>query len=87
MATDKKKTFFSVIVKPASADDKAKALRSAMAAIEKQFGKGAIMCLGDNPTMGVETLSTSSLALDGGLPVGRIAEIGTSDRFWAVQLA
>ncbi|WP_410233444.1 recombinase RecA [Serratia marcescens] len=50
-----------------------------MAAIEKQFGKGAIMRLGDNQTMEVETLSTGSLALDialgGGLPVGRIAEI------------
>ncbi|WP_072628563.1 recombinase RecA, partial [Serratia marcescens] len=55
------------------------ALQSAMAAIEKQFGKGAIMRLGDNRAMEVETLSTGSLALDialgGGLPVGRIAEI------------
>ncbi|BEM07294.1 protein RecA (plasmid) [Serratia marcescens] len=79
MATDKKKFASPAITKPANADDKAKALQSAMAAIEKQFGKGAIMRLGDNRTMEVETLSTGSLALDialgGGLPVGRIAEI------------
>lgn len=79
MATDKKKSASPAITKPANADDKAKALQSAMAAIEKQFGKGAIMRLGDNQTMEVETLSTGSLALDialgGGLPVGRIAEI------------
>nr|WP_282677524.1 recombinase RecA [Serratia marcescens] len=79
MATDKKKSASPAIIKPANADDKAKALQSAMAAIEKQFGKGAIMRLGDNQTMEVETLSTGSLALDialgGGLPVGRIAEI------------
>ncbi|MBH2548094.1 hypothetical protein I5Q23_24590 [Serratia marcescens] len=79
MATDKKKSASPAIVKPTNADDKARALQSAMAAIEKQFGKGAIMRLGDNRTMEVETLSTGSLALDialgGGLPVGRIAEI------------
>jgi len=78
MATDKKKSL-PPIVKPTNTDDKAKALQSAMAAIEKQFGKGAIMRLGDNQAMEVETLSTGSLALDialgGGLPVGRIAEI------------
>jgi protein RecA len=79
MAIDKKKFTSPTIVKPANADDKAKALQSAMAAIEKQFGKGAIMRLGDNRAMDVETISTGSLALDialgGGLPVGRIAEI------------
>ncbi|MBN5380568.1 recombinase RecA [Serratia marcescens] len=78
MATDKKKSL-PPIVKPANADDKAKALQSAMTAIEKQFGKGAIMRLGDSQVMDVETISTGSLALDialgGGLPVGRIAEI------------
>lgn len=79
MATDKKKLTSPSIVKAATADDKVKALQSAMAAIEKQFGKGAIMRLGDNHTMEVETLSTGSLSLDialgGGLPIGRIAEI------------
>jgi recombination protein RecA len=48
--------------------------------IEKQFGKGSIMKLGDNRTMDVETISTGSLGLDialgaGGLPMGRIVEI------------
>lgn len=79
MATDKKKLTSPSIVKAATADDKVKVLQSAMAAIEKQFGKGAIMRLGDNHNMEVETLSTGSLSLDialgGGLPIGRIAEI------------
>ncbi|EMH4931950.1 recombinase RecA [Serratia ureilytica] len=79
MATDKKKSASPAISKPANADDRARALQSAMAAIEKQFGKGAIMRLGDNRAMDVETISTGSLALNialgGGLPVGRIAEI------------
>ena len=48
--------------------------------IEKQFGKGSIMRLGDNRTMDVETISTGSLSLDialgaGGLPMGRIVEV------------
>ena len=61
--------------------DKAKALESALAQIERQFGKGSIMKLGqDNPVMDVEATSTGSLGLDialgiGGLPKGRIIEI------------
>ena len=61
--------------------DKAKALESALAQIERQFGKGSIMKLGsDNPIMDVEATSTGSLGLDialgiGGLPKGRIIEI------------
>jgi len=60
--------------------NKAKALAAALAQIEKQFGKGSIMKLGDNRTMDVETISTGSLSLDialgaGGLPMGRIVEI------------
>ncbi|GAC33466.1 recombinase RecA [Paraglaciecola polaris] len=60
--------------------DKSKALASAMAQIEKQFGKGSIMKLGENRTMDVETISTGSLGLDialgaGGFPMGRIVEI------------
>ena len=61
--------------------DKTKALESALAQIERQFGKGSIMKLGqDNPVMDVEATSTGSLGLDialgiGGLPKGRIIEI------------
>ena len=62
------------------ATDKEKALRTALANIEKQFGKGAIMRLGENVTMNVDSISTGSLSLDlalgiGGLPKGRIVEI------------
>ncbi len=61
--------------------DKAKALESALAQIERQFGKGSIMKLGsDNAIMDIEATSTGSLGLDialgiGGLPQGRIVEI------------
>jgi recombination protein RecA len=61
-------------------DDKEKALAAALGQIERQFGKGSIMKLGDNTTMDVETISTGSLGLDialgaGGLPLGRVVEI------------
>jgi len=61
-------------------DDKAKALETAMSQIEKQFGKGAIMRLGENTGMNVESIKTGSVALDralgiGGVPKGRIVEI------------
>ncbi|AHD09629.1 MULTISPECIES: recombinase RecA [Phaeobacter] len=61
--------------------DKQKALDSALAQIERQFGKGSIMKLGDgNPLNEIEASSTGSLGLDialgiGGLPMGRIVEI------------
>ncbi|HRK43513.1 MAG TPA: recombinase RecA [Gemmobacter sp.] len=61
--------------------DKTKALESALAQIERQFGKGSIMKLGENnPVMEIEATSTGSLGLDialgiGGLPKGRIVEI------------
>lgn len=60
--------------------DKVKALETALGQIEKQFGKGAVMRLGQNQTMNVDKISTGSLSLDialgiGGLPRGRIAEI------------
>ena len=60
--------------------NKQKALAAALGQIEKQFGKGSIMRLGDNQTLDVETISTGSLSLDialgiGGLPCGRIVEI------------
>ncbi|GHA57263.1 hypothetical protein GCM10007086_34020 [Photobacterium aphoticum] len=45
-------------------DNKQKALAAALGQIEKQFGKGSIMKLGDNRTMDVETVSTGSLSLD-----------------------
>ena len=60
--------------------NKTKALETALAQIEKQFGKGAVMKLGQNVTMQVDSISTGSLSLDlalgiGGLPRGRIVEI------------
>lgn len=59
---------------------KARALDLALKQIEKQFGKGAIMRLGDAPAVGVDAISTGSLALDaalgvGGVPRGRVIEI------------
>ena len=61
-------------------NNKQKALDNALSQIERQFGKGSIMRLGDNRTMDIETISTGSLSLDialgaGGLPMGRIVEI------------
>ena len=60
--------------------DKTKALETALSQIEKQFGKGAVMRLGQNTSMNVSHISTGSLSLDialgiGGLPKGRIVEI------------
>ena len=60
--------------------DKNKALETALGQIEKQFGKGAVMRLGQNSSLNVEHISTGSLSLDialgiGGLPKGRIVEI------------
>ena len=61
-------------------EDRDKALESAMAQVERQFGKGAIMKLGSKPVMEVPVISTSALSLDkalgiGGLPRGRVVEI------------
>lgn len=61
-------------------ENKQKALAAALGQIEKQFGKGSIMRLGEDRSMDVETISTGSLSLDialgvGGLPMGRIVEI------------
>ena len=65
---------------PAPASDKKKALETALAQIEKTYGKGAVMRLGDRPEMAVDAIPTGSLALDaalgiGGVPRGRIIEI------------
>lgn len=76
MAKDKMGT----ITQPGQASDKKKALETAIAQIEKNFGKGAIMRLGDDLPVNVEAISTGSLSLDlalgiGGVPRGRIVEI------------
>ena len=75
MAT--KKTVYEA---PTPASDKKKALQTAISQIEKNFGKGTVMRLGDRPEMSVESIPTGSLALDaalgiGGVPKGRIIEI------------
>ena len=62
-------------------NEKDKALEAALSQIQKQFGHGAIMKLGDaNAHMNIETISTGSISLDlatgvGGVPKGRIIEI------------
>lgn len=64
-----------------SKEDKSKALESALAQIEKQYGKGSVMKLGDKSAhMNIETIPTGSISLDialglGGIPKGRIVEI------------
>lgn len=60
--------------------EKLKAIESAMTHIEKQFGKGSVMMLGDHSTSNMEAISTGCLDLDialgiGGVPKGRIIEI------------
>ena len=75
MAT--KKTAYEA---PTPASDKKKALQTAISQIEKNFGKGTVMRLGERPDMNVEAIPTGSLALDaalgvGGVPKGRIIEI------------
>lgn len=61
-------------------ENRKKALGAALGQIERQFGKGSIMRLGDNESVAIEAISTGSLGLDialgiGGLPKGRIVEI------------
>jgi recombination protein RecA len=66
---------------PALAEDKSKALAAALGQIEKQFGKGSVMRLGDHDVArDIQAVSTGSLGLDialgvGGLPRGRVIEI------------
>ena len=61
-------------------DNKQKALDAALSQIERQFGKGSIMKLGDNKALNIDAVSTGSLGIDialgiGGLPMGRIVEV------------
>ena len=62
-----------------NADERSKALKLAIEKIEKDFGKGSIMKLGDKPTVNVDAIPTGALSLDvalgiGGIPRGRIIE-------------
>ncbi len=80
MAMDKKKGAVAPVVKLVDPEEKKKALKTAMAQIEKNYGAGAIMFMGENRHMDIESISTGSLMLDlalgiGGLPRGRIIEI------------
>lgn len=77
---DSNKSNKTTIEKPTNKEDKEKALAAALGQIEKQFGKGSIMKLGDAQALDVESISTGSISLDialgiGGLPMGRIVEI------------
>ncbi len=76
---DLKKKNVGMVV-PASKEEREKALKNAIAQIEKQYGAGAVMRLGQNPAQNVQSISTGSLTLDmalgiGGVPRGRIVEI------------
>ena len=69
-----------VLEKPITAEEKKKALDAAIAQIEKQFGAGSVMRMGEKTTLNVEAIPTGSIGLDmalgiGGLPKGRIIEI------------
>lgn len=79
---EKKKTETSKdsINKPKNAEEKKKALEAAIAHLEKQYGSGAVMRLGQSPQFEVDAIPTGSLTLDlalgiGGVPKGRIVEI------------
>ena len=66
-----------VLEKPVTAEEKKKALDAAIAQIEKQFGTGSVMRMGEKTTLNVEAIPTGSIGLDmalgiGGLPKGRI---------------
>ena len=82
MAIDKKKkdTGKAAVVKITDAEEKKKALDTAIQYIEKKFGKGAIMKLGANEKLDIEAIPTGSMTLDlalgiGGIPRGRIIEL------------
>jgi recombination protein RecA len=78
MADNKEKVNYSNLVSQVT--DKKKALAMALGHIEKQFGKGAVMVMGDAPPEDIEVIKTGSISLDlalgiGGVPRGRIVEI------------
>lgn len=82
MAMDKKKAGKSTekVEKAVDAEDRKRAIEIAMQQIDKQFGEGTIMFMGENKHMDLEHISTGSLMLDlalgiGGLPKGRIIEV------------
>ena len=80
MASKEKKAPVTLRLGEATHEDKKKALATALQQIEKDFGKGAIMRLGEDIPVNVEAVSTGSLNLDlalgiGGLPKGRVVEI------------
>ena len=80
MAKEKDSGKVKAVPIPTTEEEKLKALDTALGQIEKQFGKGAVMKLGQNATMNVEAIPTGSLSLDialgiGGVPRGRIIEI------------
>lgn len=77
---DDKKNFNDIKPKATGEVDRKKALTEALAHIDKQFGKGSVMRLGENATMDVEVIPTGIITLDiatgiGGVPRGRIIEI------------
>ena len=68
------------LVRPSTKEEREKALNNAIAQIEKQYGAGAVMRLGQTKTLDVQSISTGSMTLDmalgiGGVPRGRIVEI------------
>ena len=68
------------VTRTAPDKDKGKALENALTQIERQFGKGAIMRLGQQETLGIAAIPTGSLAVDaaigiGGFPRGRVVEV------------
>ncbi len=81
MASKKKETAQPVQGQGAQMEDKLKALEHALAALDKQFGKGSVMKLGENPAMQqVPVIPTGCITLDaalgvGGIPRGRIVEV------------
>ncbi len=80
MAIDKKKTEKKTVEMPKNEEEKKKALETAIAQIEKKYGAGAVMKMGQKSVLNVATVPTGSMTLDmalgiGGAPKGRIVEI------------
>ena len=87
MASKSKKEPIQKVVCLTDKEERQKALQTALSQVEKDFGTGSIMKLGENKHMEVQSVHTGSLGLDlalgiGGLPKGRIVEIcGTNKEF------